>query len=271
MATQQPLNVPEGMSLLGIWFDRTFRIWWAHRGWWLLVGGAFTLCVLAGNLAIMLLLGVPFPAGPPDWTTPQLIAFILSRLGLFLALSALCSPSMIVAALKQLRNEPVTLRELLPVMRRWFVPALLALLAAGLLMVLIAALPAVAIGLIAPILGVLVLVISMGGVAVGFFLVLPILVDQQTGPLAALARSWVTVHTHFWRFLFFAGFFFFVLLAVGGQIQSLMPTQNLNSLIWQAIAGAVVIPLPHIAEAVAYEESYCNPSDTDAHEQATST
>jgi uncharacterized membrane protein len=242
MTDEKPADVPQGMFLLGSWIDRTFRLWAVHWRRWLALGLAYTAVMLSMSLLLRHLAGAPwFAQSSKEWTSNrQWATYLLSITGALLPLRALFDPAIITLALADTRGLERTPREVVAVVRRWFLPAL-ALYAISLLLFL---------------LGVAALVVGALYVAASLLLALPLLIDQQTGLRAAIGGSWHTVSRNFWLYLAFFVFFLFLSIATGPVLQPFNPTQSVWGLGFNLVVGALTLPLLPIAQAVAYAETF---------------
>ena len=238
--TEVTPDVPQGMQLLGAWIDKTFRAWKAHWRLWTAIGGLYFAVQAGAAILLGRALGNPYFPRQSDWTQEEIAIYIPLVALIVLILRALFEPVMVMLALAQMREETPSAGTLLRAAERLLIPALVLFLLVSLLYLL----------------GLLVFVIGLLYAAVSLYLVLPILVDQKTGPLNAIRLSWLATNRNFFFFFFFSGFFWLLGFASTVLQQPFLIERSPAGLLWSLFIGAIIIPWILIAQAAAYDEVF---------------
>ncbi len=223
---QSYITPPQGLDAFGPWFNEIFRVWGARWGTWVLMTLVYFSIIAAPILVLFAVFGsvAALHTGSSGAVFAGMIPlFILVYLAIF-AVSFLLMPGFLVAALKQLRGQEISVGDLFSGTRHagaFFVIGL-----------------CVALGMLGCVIGVYVTMAF-------FYLAFPLVVDREMSIGDALSTSWNVVKQNFWLYLLFA--FVVNLLASAGS--------------WACYIGILAsFPWMFIGQAIAYERTF-NPAE----------
>ncbi|MHB9026974.1 MAG: hypothetical protein ACYC7E_22795 [Armatimonadota bacterium] len=215
-------NIKPGLESFGDWFNATFRLWSTNWQVWALQGLILLALSLVPVLLIATISGI-LVGQRYGLENGFLTAYLGTIYGWYFLLPitlALVGPGMVITALKQLRGQQTSVKDIFSGVGFFW----------GNFLIIICVL-----------LGLLGCGIGLYVTQAFLFLALPYMVDRKSGAIEAMSFSWAAASSNFWLFVLFV--FIIQMLSWVGMSAC-------------CIGLVFTIGFYPIAQAVAYESSF---------------